>query len=43
MTHFLEGVLVGFLGGGFMAYFAFNAVTKRMAKAIFSEEETCHR
>lgn len=40
---FLEGVIVGLIGGAFAAYFAFNAVTKRMAKAIFAEDEICHR
>ena len=43
MTHFLAGILVGFMGGGYTAYYAFNAVTKRMAKAIFAEDEICHR
>jgi hypothetical protein len=42
MSEFLGGVLVGFAAGGFAAYYAFNKVTERMAKAIFKEEEICH-
>lgn len=43
MNHFLEGVIVGFFVGGIVAYFAYDRVTIRMAKAILYEDETCHR
>ena len=43
MTYFLEGLLVGILGGFIWAYVAFNGVTKKMANAIYEGTEKCHR
>lgn len=42
MTHFLEGVLVGFGVGFFVALKAFSRATADLAKAILEENEKCH-
>jgi hypothetical protein len=43
MTHFFVGVFVGFIGGGCGAYYAFNAITRKMARMILEGDEICHR